>query len=427
MASSAKGERFYYGWKIVFCGFLCLFFGQVLYTNCAGAYTAAITEEFGFSRSSFTLYLSISSAVMMISSPFIGRLLERGNTKVIMVVLQIVQALCYLGFTVCTELRQFYCFAVGLGLGFAGVIRLAPAILVNFWFGPKLRGRAMAFVTAGSGIGALTILPLITKIITTYGWRYGYYTAAAILIFFVTPCFLFIVSTPEKKGIAKRGEYTEEEKSSLNEEKSGMQVQQALKTPEFVCMVVAMLLLAIAATGLLTNVQVYLTDLGYDPTTAAAYTAVASGLLTVGKFVLGFLADKFGLKSTTNFAIGTFVFVFLCLFFTSYWGPAVFGFVAIYGIGGSIAVFLPPLITARIFGNRDYGAIYGSVNLASGVGTTIGPVSVALIFDITGSYKYAWLGIAALVLVAGIAFYLAMALAEKRQMKAARAAVATEQ
>jgi len=49
-----------------------------------------------------------------------------------------------------------------------------------------------------------------------------------------------------------------------------------------------------------------------------------------------------------------------------------------------------PLITAHLFGNRDYGAIVGIMNIGSALGGAIGPFGASLIFDYTGSYVNAW-------------------------------------
>ena len=51
---------------------------------------------------------------------------------------------------------------------------------------------------------------------------------------------------------------------------------------------------------------------------------------------------------------------------------------------------MPTLLTSKIFGNRDYGPIYGmvvSVNRFGGVGGTL---LVSLLYDITKNYSIIW-------------------------------------
>ena len=417
-----KSEKFYYGWKAAFCGFLCLFFGQILYTNCSGIYTGAITKEFGFARSSFSFYLTISATTMMILSPFIGKLMQSKNIKRVMCITQIIMACCYLGFTFCTQLWQFYVLAVGLGIGFAAVIRLAPSILVNFWFGPKKKSSVMAIVTTGSGIGSFLIVPMITKIVNTWGWRYGYYTAAAILLLFVTPCFLCMVNTPEQLGMKRQGDYEPGEKQAKNAEPEGLMLKEVLKRPSFVMMVIAMIFMSITATGLLTNVQLFFTDLGFDPVKAAWITSTGTGLLTIGKLVDGYMIQKFGVKAATIFCVVSFIGAMLSLTtMTSSSSMAYIGFILLYPLGGSIATLVSPLITSYLWGTKDYGANYGTVNFASGIGTAAGPTATALMYDITGTYTYAWLAVSVCIAAAGLCFVGAMIYEEAKRKRLAEA------
>ena len=411
-----KSTKLYYGYRVVFCAFLCLFFGQILYTNSAGIYTKAITEEFGFTRSAFTFYMTVSATTMMLISPFMGKLLQSRHVKKVMVITQIIMACSYIGFTFCTQLWQFYCLGVGLGIGFAAVIRLAPSVLVNFWFGPKLKPRVMTVVTMGSAIGAVAIVPLIAKIVSNYGWRYGYYTAAAILLLFVTPCFFFIVSTPELKGLKRAGDLEPGELQTKNAEPEGYMLQQVLRRPAFALMAIAMIFLAVSATGLLTNVQIFFTDIGFDPVKAAWIASTASGLQLFGKLADGYVIDKFGIKQATVFCIATYIGSMLCLCATTSSNSVIYyGFIVLFALGASIPTLLGPLITSYLWGTKDYGANYGAVNLASSVGTAIGPTVTALMYDISGTYRYAWLMVACALGIAGICFFSAMILEEKKR------------
>ena len=51
---------------------------------------------------------------------------------------------------------------------------------------------------------------------------------------------------------------------------------------------------------------------------------------------------------------------------------------------------MPTLLTSKIFGNRDYGPIYGMVVSVNRFGGVIGNVLVSLLFDITKSSAAVW-------------------------------------
>jgi nitrate/nitrite transporter NarK len=76
-------------------------------------------------------------------------------------------------------------------------------------------------------------------------------------------------------------------------------------------------------------------------------------------------------------------------------------FAAIYGFArGAVSIVFPP-ITAKLFGLRSHGLIYGVVAAAGTFGGTISPVLTGHIFDITGSYQPAFI-VYALVTVIGL-------------------------
>ena len=59
-------------------------------------------------------------------------------------------------------------------------------------------------------------------------------------------------------------------------------------------------------------------------------------------------------------------------------------------------------LTGSFFGSRDFGNVYGLVNITMITGATTGPLITNLIYDLTGSYSPAWLGFLALILLCAV-------------------------
>lgn len=413
-------NKFYYGWVIVVCAALCYFFGQIMYTNVSGAYTAAITAEFNWPRASFTLWMTISAAVMTATSPVIGKLSRKFGVRNTVVGCLLIQTLGYLGFSFSSQLWQFYCLAPLLGIGFAGVIRLAPSMFVNMWFGPKLRGTAMAFTTAAISFGGLIMVNVISGVIRDAGWRKGYLLSVAINLIVMLPAFWFLVRTPEEKGVEMRGNFAEGEaaKTHVERDSPDMDLQQIIRTPEYYLMFVGQILIGIAATGLLTNVQMYYTDIGMDPAFAALLTSLGTAVTIGGKFLLAFVNDRLGVKVSTSLAGGCYAVAFLGLFMAQF----AYGFAAVYlvgySIGSAITVFIPPIIVANLWGQKYYAENFGAVNLASGIGSMVGPTAVALVYDLAGSYSMAWIVLCVMLIIVGSCFLGALLVAGRRAKKA---------
>jgi MFS family permease len=50
-----------------------------------------------------------------------------------------------------------------------------------------------------------------------------------------------------------------------------------------------------------------------------------------------------------------------------------------------------PSLTADLYGLKNFGANYGTIFLAWGVGGIIGPMAAARVFDATGAYSIAYI------------------------------------
>ena len=72
--------------------------------------------------------------------------------------------------------------------------------------------------------------------------------------------------------------------------------------------------------------------------------------------------------------------------------PMIMYFMAIcFSIGVSSGTVSPSVVTAATFGSEDYGAIFGFVNCFSMAAMVIGSPAIASVYDMTGSYKIAWI------------------------------------
>lgn len=75
---------------------------------------------------------------------------------------------------------------------------------------------------------------------------------------------------------------------------------------------------------------------------------------------------------------------------------------------------IPFLLTARNFGDKEYGVMSGWMNVAGNIGQIIGPTVAAFIFDSTGSYVMAWVIFAVLMVVVGVLYLLSNYVSKKK-------------
>ena len=157
----------YYGWRVVLaaCFGVMAGFGS-LFVYTFTVFVKPLSAQFGWNRESISLGFAIAAMTVGLSSPLIGRLIDRvGPRRIILPCMTVfacgVASLALLH----SHLWQFYltCFVIGI-VG-NGAAHLAYARSISTWFQKRL-GTALAFVMLGAGLGAM-ILPLIAQAIVT--------------------------------------------------------------------------------------------------------------------------------------------------------------------------------------------------------------------------------------------------------------------
>ncbi|MDB7818158.1 MFS transporter [Intestinimonas butyriciproducens] len=411
--------RFYYGWIMLFCGFMTMFICYVIKANCTSLFYTPICEELGVTRTAYTQTNTILTVCMLIGSAFIGKVYKKFQVKYVLSACVALTCICYLGMSRATALWQFYMLSGIQGFGWAGATNLPVSIMVSNWFGPKIKGTAMSIGMLGSGAGALVWVNVISSVITNNGWRSAYLAMAGINAIMIPIALLLAVSYPSDKGFETRvGDPSPKEAAEaggISTQKTGITGQQALKTSRWWFQWLAALVTMIGASALSSQCVAYFTDLTGDKAQAALIYSGALGTLVVGKFILGVISDVIHIKRSAVVAPLFYAGVFVCLALCSANMSFSKGMIAFYMIGGAIPSVIPALITVRNFGDKEFGVMNGWMNMAGNVGQIIGPTVAAFIFDVTGTYRLAWVAFACLMVVVSL-LYLASNLSSRKQI-----------
>lgn len=413
-------DRFYYGWVMLFMGFMCMFIAYVIKANCTSLFVIPITEELNVTRTAYIMNNTILTITMLIASSFMGRLMNKKPLKYVLTVCVVIISLVYIGMSRATSLWQFYVLSGIQGFAWAGATNLPVNIMVSNWFGSKIKGTAMSIGMLGSGAGALVWVNLVRQIVDNSGWRTAYLAMAGIMAIMIPLSLLLVVNRPEEKGFRRRiGDLSPEEIEATGgvlEQKRGIEGKQAIKLPRWWLQFAAHLITMICASGFTTQCVAYFVDLGLDNKAAALIYSTALGTLIIGKFILGAVSDVIKIRRAAVIApiifSATFIFLNLSAKNLSFSN----GIIWTYMIGGSIASVIPPLITAYNFGDKDYGTMAGWMNMAGNIGQIIGPMIAALIFDTTGSYGTAWIVFAVLMFFGVGGSYFASSRVNKKEL-----------
>lgn len=410
-----QNGRFYYGWVIVIVGLFLMTFAYVGFVSLTSVFVLPVTEDLGFERGAWMTYLTILSIACVICSPFLGKIMGKGNWRLWVGICCLLGFIGYFGFSRANSLTAFYVFAIILGIGFAGTAPMPVSILINKWFGGKIRGTATGIAFLGSGLGGMILSPVLNSVITAYGWRTGYIALGAVFILLMIIVLIFGNDKPESKGFTRMGE-DETEIAAAKTEKQGKNLAEAMRTPEFYLAVISTILVILASSAILANSVAYFVGCGIEEGRAASLHGLLLGSLIIGKPVMGAVTDRLGIRVSTVLTTIIFAATFAALFIMpSAAGVLVFLVIACYGFGGPTITVIPPLMVNGLFGDKDYGTLVGIMNMATSIGGAFGGMVAARIYDMTGSYSSFWAVACVAVACAAVLRFLAFRIHDKRQ------------
>lgn len=413
---SALGQRlpFYYGWVIFALVASTTYAARPLMAVAVlSVFLLPMTETFGWSRALMSGAVSLGGLCGVLVSPMLGRFLDKYGASALISVGSAVAGLCAIGLAHMHQLWTFYALYVVGRMVFASPLELATSTALSNWF-LRRRALAMALYSISQGLGLAT-MPLVAQVlITRWGWRQawlilGLYT----LVVGVVPSILFMARRPEDMGLdpdplPQRQRTTRPSVASQGAPhvratrfEPQFTLSQAMRTRAFWALAV------FAATGFMAQAGTSLHQVshyvheGLPRGTAAvmasvfAVSQVPTGLLWSGLTQYVPIRQALALAGLAV-AIGVAGTAFSSTLASGVVTSAIFG----TGVGG-LHVLLR-LAWAEYYGRQHLGSIQGVTLPVQLAGQALGPLAAGLLFDMTGTYRLAFLGFAGVVLVGSL-------------------------
>ena len=414
-----QNGRFFYGWIVVFLGLILMTFAYVGFVSLTSVFVLPVTEGLGIDRGDWMSYMVVMSLACIVASPFLGKLMGKYSLKLWVAFACLCGIVGYIGFSRADSMTAFYLFGIILGIGFAGTVPMPVSIMINKWFGGKIRGTATGIAFLEAGLGGMILSPILNSVIASSGWRMGYITLAIVYVVLMILVLIFANDNPEAKGFTRMGE-DEAEKVKDPSERKGMDLKEAMRTPEFYIALLSTVLVVLASSALLANSVAFFVGCGINDASAASFHGFMLGSLIVGKPVIGFITDKLGIRASTVISTIIFAGTFAMLFIMPS-SPMVFVYlvIACYGLGGPTITVVPPLMINGLFGDKDYGTLVGVMNMATSIGGAFGGTVAAMVYDATGSYSGFWIVACISVAIAAILRFVAFKIHDAKEKRLA--------
>lgn len=352
------------GWLVVGGSFGVMLAGFAA-TYSFSAFLAPLEREFATSRGEVSLIFSIGVCLYFLLGAATGPLAGRiGARPTVLVGIAILAAGLLFAGSAESVGGVFLGYGLGIGLGVA--CTYVPSIAaVQPWFTAQ-RGLASGFAVAGIGVGTLVGPPFAAHLIDAFGWR-GALTGLAIAVLLVGGVAGALVTTPETHAEAAEP------------------VGLALRSGSFRWLYAAGMLIGVGTFIPFVHLVPYAETLGVPRDLAVLLVGAIGVGSTVGRFLIGGLADRFGRdRSLAAMFTGCGLCLLLWLAARDTW--QLFAIALAYGVSYGGFVALMPALTADLFGPRRASAVIGVLYTSVGWGALVGPSLAGYAYDFSGSY-----------------------------------------
>jgi MFS family permease len=372
----------------------------IMTVSGVGMYTAAVAlpaiqAEFGVGRSDASLPYTCTMIGFGLGGILMGRLADRFGVMVPVLIGAV--SLCA-GFFAAAHAGSIWQFSLVLGvlIGMLGAAAgFAPLVAdASLWF-TRRRGIAVAICASGNYLGGAVWPPILQHYFDTIGWRATFSAVG-----------LFCAATMIPLALVLR------RRPPALEFHSGSSVLSNAKTiniPQgnlLLLLCVAGVACCVAMSMPQVHIVAYCGDLGFPAARGAEMLSVMLGFGIVSRLLSGWVCDHIGGLRTLLLGSGLQgVALLLFLPFDSL--ASLYIVSAMFGLfqGGIVPSYA--IIVREYFPPSQAGAKVGLVIMCTLLGMALGGWMSGAVFDLTGSYRAAFLnGIGWNLLNLAIAFYL---------------------
>jgi MFS family permease len=353
----------------------------------------AVQTEFGVGRSGASLPYTVTMISFGLGGIVFGRLSDRLGIHVPVSAGAISLGLGYALASQATNLWQFV-LAQGLLVGIVSSATFAPLIAdTSLWFNRR-RGVAVSLISSGSYVAGTAWPPVIQHFMDAGGWRATYLGIGLFCTITMLP--LALVLRPRSPLV--RAPSAAAGGAAWPERPLGMS-RAALQT----LLIIAGLSCCVAMSMPQVHILAYSADLGHGAGPGARMLSLMLGFGVVSRLAFGWICDRIGGRRTLLLgsslqALGLALFLPFDGLASLYTVSALFGLFQ----GGIVPAYA--VIVREFFPPDEAGVRVASVLMATVFGMALGGWLSGLVFDVTGSYRAAFLnGIAWNLLNIGIA------------------------
>ena len=340
----------------------------------------AVQAEFGVARADASLPYTLTMICFGLSGIVMGRLSDRYGVMAPVMLGTLLLALGYVAAGSATSLG-YYTLAQGALIGAGSAATFAPLLAhTSLWF-VRRRGIAVAIFASGNYLAGTVWPPIVEHFIRTAGWRQTYAGIAIFCAVTMVPL-AFLLRKKPPLGDDEAPSITSSRRSPASLGLSPNALQALL--------IVAGLACCVAMSMPQVHLVAYCSDLGYGPARGAQMLSLMLACGIVSRLAFGWICDRIGgLRTLLLGSVLQGMAVWLFLPFD--------GLISLYVISALFGLFQGGIVPAyaiivrEFFDRSEAGSRVAIVITATLFGMALGGWMSGAIFDLTGSYRAAFL------------------------------------
>ncbi len=364
----------------------------------------SVEIAFDLTRAEVVAISSVKFATSAIVALTAGFLIDRLGVKRVLYTCATVTGLGMVYFRFIDSPLMYW--LAGIPMGFSSLpLLLATKTLVTRWFNRRL-GLALGLAAAASSVAGIVFPVFYAWLTETYGWNNALPIMSVAILVVVFPVVHFVVrDTPSAEELQSefgadlaprqliKGRLIEnapDEPDKIVE--AGSTLAEIARSPVFVVLCVVQLAVGFADQGFTQNATPFIVnDLGFSLRTAAITTSLSFMVGFTSKIFFGWLFDRISLPGISICYVMIAGYITLAFGIQGVMTLVIFQLAR--GFAHSGVLMEEPVLAKHAFGPFHLGKVLGTFSTVTAIGLTMGPITVAMLYERAGQSYYPAFGL----------------------------------
>lgn len=374
-------------------------FGHGFAAFAVSALLKPLALDLDTGRGAVSVAIGLGRLVSGLASPIIGRIADARGPRGIVIAGMLTSAIGLFALAfVQNEIQLYLVWSLIFSAGIAAGFTVALDKLVVSSMGSK-RGMGLAVRFSISALVSTLIVPIVTTMIETIGWRYTCMVWAGLLLVLIAAPYIFF--RPDRIGLANAPR-------PVAPTAETPPPKAVLRQSAFWIVAAALMAQASVTTGLSVHMVALMTDYGVDAVFAGTLFGGMILLSIPVRLLAGHVADKAradqlplvlaGLLVLEGLAIGSFAVA-----------PNIATMLVVMaalGIAAGAPMVLVLVLCNELFGQHGFATVQGNLMMFQVPGTMLAPIVAGYVHDFTGSYVPVVAGFCVLLILGGASLLL---------------------